>query len=154
MGIIITTTAKIYANSLIEISDDYILIKKELETVINIVKSSNELSAAIENPAISRDTKFEIIENVYKDQVDSRIINFIKILVDKNKFNLLEEIYQAYSNKSDELQNIKRVEVVSAVDLNEDWKIKITDRLKAKLNKNVQITEKEKSPKAFTLIVS
>ena len=59
------------------------------------------------------------------------------ILIDKKRFNELTQIIQAYNDEVDIINNIKRVEVYSAVEVSEDRKQRLIDKLQNKLKKNV-----------------
>ncbi len=136
-----STSPKNYAKALAEIAKDNVMsyedIKHNLDTVILILQSSSELQMTLENTAISNSAKIDIINEVFKNQINDKIINFLKILVNKSKFNELPLIIDEFNKILDNVNNIKRVEVVSAVQLTEDQKNKITEKLKNKLNKNI-----------------
>ena len=129
----ISTSAQNYADSLIKVGQDGIMtydaILTDLNTIREITSSSQELIDVMESPAISVNTKDEIINNVFSNQINEKLINFLKVLIDKKRFYELNEIIEAYSNKVDEIHNIKRVEVVSAVE--------VSDKLQNKLNKTI-----------------
>ena len=136
-----STSPKNYAKALAEIAKDNVMsyedIKHNLDTVILILQSSSELQMTLENTAISNSAKIDIINEVFKNQINDKIINFLKILVNKSKFNELPLIIDEFNKILDNVNNIKRVEVVSAVQLTEDQKNKITEKLENKLNKNI-----------------
>lgn len=133
----ITTSSKIYANSLISVNTDYDKVLDELKLVSEVIKNSKDLSETLKNPAISKQTKFEILEEVFKTRIDEKILNFLKVLLDKDKFGEFDEIYAAYLQMYDDIKNIKRVKVVSAIDLSDNWKTKITEKLNQKFQKTV-----------------
>ena len=122
----ISTSAQNYADSLIKVGQDGIMtydaILTDLNTIREITSSSQELIDVMESPAISVNTKDEIINNVFSNQINEKLVNFLKVLIDKKRFYELNEIIEAYSNKVDEIHNIKRVEVVSAVEVSDNRK--------------------------------
>lgn len=132
-----TTTAKTYAESLIQADNNYQAVLNDLNTITEIMGKAPDLVLALENPSISLQTKFEIIDEVFKNQVGEKITNFLKILVDKKRFKELNEIIIAYSENIDEINNIKRVEVISAVELSDEQKQKTIEKLQKRLQKNV-----------------
>lgn len=135
----ITTSAITYANSLAEADKNYDEILSDLNTVYEVIKSSKDFVLTMENPTISIDTKYEIIDEIFKKELNEKVLNFIKILVEKNRFNEFEQIIQAYSNEIDEINNVKKVEIVSAVELSELQKQKIIERLQTRLQKDVKV---------------
>ena len=133
----ISNTDKIYSDSLIQTGLGYDTVLKDLQKVIDIINSSSELNNVLTNPSINNDKKNDIIESVFKLQVDDKIVNFLKILTDKNKFKELKAIYASYMQTVDKMQNIKRTDIISAINLSDEWKNKITEKLQQKFNKKV-----------------
>lgn len=137
----ISLSAKNYADALVKLGKDGVLsfddIYKNLEIVNEITSLSPDLVNVLENPTISVDTKNSIVEEVFSNQIDSHIKDFLKILIEKNRFNELKGIIEAYSVELDNINNIKRVEVTSAIDLKEETKQRIIEKLQTKLQKTV-----------------
>ena len=133
----ISKSAITYANSLIEAANNYEQILNDLRTVQNITSQSKDFNDVMLNPTISVSTKNEIIDEIFKNQINEKVINFLKILADKKRFSELNEIISAYSEKVDEINNIKRVEVISVVELSDEQKQKTIERLQNRLKKNV-----------------
>lgn len=133
----ISQTAKTYADALIETNQSNDDILKDLETVSQIIENSNDLKTVLNTPAVPVEQKIEIINDIFKSQVSQNILNFLKILAEKKRFNEFEEIFQAFKNKFDKIQGIKRVTVISAIELSDEYKTRITDKLKEKLKKNI-----------------
>ncbi len=132
----ISTSAITYAKSLFEADKNAL---SDLLTVNEAINSSKDFELTMLNPSISLQTKYEIIDEIFKKDLNEKVLNFIKILVEKNRFNEFEQIIQAYSNEQDELNNIKRVEVVSAVELSENQKQKTIEKLQTRLQKEVKV---------------
>ena len=59
------------------------------------------------------------------------------MLIEKNRFDELNQIIAAFSSDVDEINNIKRVEVVSAVEVSDDRKQRLIEKLQNKLQKTV-----------------
>jgi len=137
----ISLSAKNYADALTQVAQDNIVsyeeIIRDLEIINTIISKSADLSEVLLNPTISEDTKNSIIDEVFKNQINIKIIDFLKILIDKKRFNELDTIIEAFKKELDKKNNIKRVEITSAVELNESIKQKITDKLENKLQKKV-----------------
>lgn len=133
----ISTSAETYADSLIKADENFELILNDLIEIKEIISQSDEFNNVMENPSIQNETKFEIIDEIFKNKINDKLVNFLKILVEKNRFNEFNQIIQAYSNKTDNINNIKRVEVISAIDLTEDQKSRINEKLHTRLQKNI-----------------
>ena len=128
----ISQTAKIYADALTKMSQDgsvtYDDILKDLETVSTILKSSADLKNVLITPAVPTEQKQEIITDVFTNQISPNMVNFLKILAEKKRFGEFEEITEAYKEELDEINGIKRIAVISAVDLTEKKKKKIINK--------------------------
>ena len=137
----ISLTAKNYADALVKIGQDNVLsysdILYNLESVKEICESSNEFDNVLKNPAVSDDVKYSIIDEVFKKDINEKIIDFIKVLIEKKRFNEFNGIVEAYRDELDIINNIQRVSVTSAVPLNDDMKQRITDKLQKRLQKNI-----------------
>lgn len=133
----ISTSAETYADSLIKADENFEQILNDLNEIKEIISQSDEFNNVMENPSIQNEIKFEIIDEIFKNKINDKLVNFLKILVEKNRFNEFNQIIQAYSNKTDNINNIKRVEVISAIDLTEDQKSRINEKLHTKLQKNI-----------------
>ena len=132
----LTTASKIYANALIDLGTfDETL--KDLNVISEICSNSIDLVQVLENPTISVETKYELIDEVFSKDISEKTRNFLKILVEKKRFNEFEKIKNAYLEDLDDIKNIKRVNVVSAIDLSDNKKQEIVEKLKTKLQKDI-----------------
>lgn len=136
-----STSSKNYAKALAELSSDNILsfenIANDLNIVSDILNNSKDLQNTLENITISQKIKNDIINEVFKNQINEKIINFLKILVDKSKFNEFFEIKKEFDKILYDVNNIKRATVKSAVTLSENQKTRIIEKLQSKLNKTI-----------------
>ena len=136
-----TTSSKNYAGALAEIAADNVIsydgIKNDLNTVSAIIKNSPDLKNVLENITIATEVKNSIIDEVFRNQVNDKIVNFLKILTNKNKFNDFEDIKSDFETIYNDVNNIKLVDVTSAVALSEDQKQRVVEKLQAKLNKKI-----------------
>jgi F-type H+-transporting ATPase subunit delta len=133
---IISTISKIYAKALLDSSSDKNScekIRKQLEEISEVLKSSADLKIVMENSSISILKKLEIIESVFRDKIEVKVLNFLKVLVEKNRFNEFEGIKLAYVEMVDDLSNFKHVIITSSVPLNFENKSNILFKLQHKL---------------------
>lgn len=137
----ISLTAKNYANALVKLGQDNVIsyddILNNLEIISEICTQSKDLTGVLENPAISDETKFSIIDEVFTKYVNEKIRDFLKILIEKKRFKELEGIVAAYQEELDKINNLQRVEVISAVELDDNSKQRIIEKLQKRLQKNV-----------------
>lgn len=132
-------TAKRYSDALLDLSQDSDKIRKELEEIVDTLSSSQDLKDFMSNPVISIEDKKSVIEKIFAGKIDKTLLNFLKLLVDKDRFNLIDEILESYSKDVDKQKNIQKVSVISAIELDEELKSKLINKLAQKLNKNIEL---------------
>ena len=152
-----TIIAKRYAEALIEFGKSeqlsYVAISTDLAAIQSVLSHSKDLYETLTNPLISVQDKEYVIDKVFEKDVDVLIRNFLKLLVEKNRFDLINDIIQLYNTILDDINEIARIEVISAVELNDTEKLKIQDKLTEKLNKQISIKYKTDSSVIAGLIV-
>ena len=130
--------AERYAQSLIDLgkNDDlsYVAIATDLAAIQLILNRSKDLYDALTNPLVNVEDKENIIDSVFVKDVDKLIINFLKLLVERNRFNLIYDVIAKFNLLLDDVNNVARVEVVSAVSLNENEKNIILEKLSQKIS--------------------
>lgn len=137
----ITSISKIYADALYKFSQDGVLslddITADLEKVSLICLSSSELTNTLNNPTVLTETKLQIIEEVFSNDLHSEMKNFLKILVQEKRFQEFDAIKASFQNILDDINNIKRIDIVSAVELTEEKRLAIVEKLQNKLQRNI-----------------
>lgn len=134
MGNIITYSAQNYAEALFETGKDF---AADLNTVLEVMKTSADFMNIMSNPAIDLNVKYSILDEIFKNKIDEKVLQFVKILTEKNRISELEEILTAYNERVNEAEGIKPVEITSAIELSEDFKTRITNKLTEKLGKTI-----------------
>lgn len=131
-----------YAQALLELVSDNLSkedILKELLDITESVKDSGDLNKVMTSPVISDDEKKNVISKLFENTTNKVILNFLKLLIDKNRFSMLESITKEYKNEINRLNNLLSINVTSAIDLTEDEKSAIKDKLSNILNKNIEL---------------
>jgi len=138
----IPISAKNYSEALIKTVQDNVMsyedLSKDLSAIQEILTSSQDLTFTLENPAISDEVKCSIVDEVFKNEIHAELLNFLKVLIEKKRFAEFAQIKADYEARLDEINNVQSVEVVSAVELSEDYKNKILQKLGEKLQKNIR----------------
>lgn len=129
--------SKNYAKALIEEAKEtgeYTYFCNQLEEVSNVMKNSADLRIVMANSAISVSKKIEIVDEIFNEKIDVKLLNFIKILIEKNRFNEFESIREIFEEEVSKLSNKKRVEITSPIELNFENKTNVLFKLEHKLN--------------------
>lgn len=132
----VSTISKSYAKALLDVANESILSEKfrtQLDEILQVLSTSEDLRIVMANTSISIAEKLEIIDAVFADKIDKKLLNFLKILVEKGRFNELEAINLAYIEMVENLSNIKTVEISSPIALNFENKSNVLFKLEHKL---------------------
>ena len=70
-----------------------------------------------------------MIENIYGGKINDELLNFLKILIDKNRTSSIFDIKNVYANLLDQQRNVKRVVIESVVELTDEHKTKLIHKL-------------------------
>lgn len=109
----------------------------ELEIFTSLLEQNGDLRGFLDNPIFAQADKVAILEQIIeKIEVSPLTANFLKLLVDKRRINVLPEIRNFFQHYMDEVLGKIRVKVTTAYELSDD----LTVQMKAKME---EITEKQ-----------
>jgi F-type H+-transporting ATPase subunit delta len=129
-----------YANALMDISEEnnsFEQVVQDITFISNTLESSKELRNVLVSPIISSEKKSDILMELFSSSVSDEVLNFLKFLVLKCRENILFEITKRFLSLSDEKIGRVKVDITSAVDLDESQKSKIKNKLEEMINKKV-----------------
>lgn len=132
--------AKRYSEALVETGTETAGIQKiydELIFVQQTLFSSDDLREFLENPIITHLDKHDVINKIFSNSVSAVVLNFLILLVDNNRFNIFDSVLVEYLNKMDQINNIVKARVFSAVELEDSMKVKLIEKLENKISKKV-----------------
>lgn len=147
--------AKRYSDALIDVAqsknelDD---VYSDLQTVSEALSSVDELNAFLSHPVIPLSEKKDMVKSVFEGKIKEDTLNLLFILLEKNKINLINTILYCFEESMDEAKNILKVSVISAVEVDDDLKLKLKEKLENKLNKAVKF-EFEMNPEIIAGLV-
>lgn len=126
-----------YAKALFELSSDkYELILEQLEIINKIILENEDLRKFLEHPKITIEEKKEVFQKSLVN-FEEVVVNFIYVLIDNKRINLLDSIIKLYKELYNEANNIMEFELVSSTPLLDGDIQEIKDILKVKYNKNI-----------------
>jgi F-type H+-transporting ATPase subunit delta len=114
-------------------------IKQNLAVFVEAFSSIADLRNALESPALNAEVKRKVIAEVAgKMGLDVAVRNFIYLVVDHRRTEILPEIEQAFLSELNERLGIVDAEVTSAHELNDDEKRHLNTVLEQRTGKKVQ----------------
>ena len=119
---------------------------EELSLFNNFLQAEEKLRLILINPAIHPKQRTSIVEEIAKRLgLSEVIINFLRILVEKNRIKALPDLLQIYRDLLDEAMGRARAVLYTPFDLSEERIKVITRSLEEKVEKKI-IMRVEKDP--------
>ncbi|MDM8533823.1 ATP synthase F1 subunit delta [Clostridiaceae bacterium HSG29] len=129
-----------YANSLFEVAAEMDVldnVSKELNFVTETFKTQKDFYQFFISPKVSKTKRKEVIGNVYKDRLSNEVYNFLKLLIDKDRATEIFSIKLFFDALLDKNRNVKRVVVESVMELTDEHKRKLIEKLSKSTNSEI-----------------
>lgn len=137
----LTTIARPYAKAAFE----YALAAQkvtEWASMLDFVAqavNNEQVSAFINNPALSAEEKGAVVLKVSADKLDDKVENFIKLLARNHRLEAIPAIKQRFEILKAEYEKATEVEVTSSSELSDDQLQRLAEKLEAKLGRKINI---------------
>ena len=138
----INVVASRYAEALFQIGEEENLVDllySELKAVVDIFSINEQFFNIIKSPIISKKEKIELIDKIFSKGLNSNSINFLKILIEKNRISFIADIAMSYKERLNEKNNIIEGTVITAIPMNQNEINELAKELSKKYNKNVTL---------------
>ena len=134
-----TQASKNYALALFDLALENNQMSEYNEQLFDILKQlqqSEDLMRVMSHPKIKKDEKKDLIHKIFK--CDEMINNFIQLLIDKNRFDCFEGIFNEFNLLVNKKLNIEIAYITSASELDKKSLGDIVDFLEKRFNKKIQ----------------
>lgn len=124
--------SKTYGQALFELALEENALEQILEEeafVKEVFAENEDLVTLLNHPKISKDEKIQVVENIFKSKISDTMVGFLVTVVTKERYDELNNIFQYLEEKVKEYKNIGVVSVTTAVELTEEQKVQLTNRL-------------------------
>ena len=101
----------------------------EVKQLLELINDSPELEKALSSPILETDAKKKIILEIFSNKINSSLLNFLKLLADRQRIGILTSILDRFLEIYRENSNIALATVTSAVELTEEQKGLITQKI-------------------------
>ena len=139
-----TILAKRYAKAIFTIGQEqgnYEQYHEVLQGLAGLFAETPEFADALTNPLYPMEVKEKVMTGIVASMgVDTVMGNFLNLLVQKKRAEILPEIADAYKTMVDEAKNISHGNVISAVELSDELKANIQTVLEKLTGKKVKLT--------------
>nr|QCI08371.1 ATP synthase CF1 subunit delta [Ptilothamnion sphaericum] len=134
---IMSKVATPYAEALLELAKEYNLFPKtaeDLSTVSTTLSNSLDLQNILSNPVINILVKKNILEQLFKNQINDFVLNFLLVLVDRRRISLLSTIIDKYLELVYRIESIVVIYLFTAIAFNEIQQDALTEKIKNMTN--------------------
>ncbi len=104
-------------------------IIEEVNVVKEAMEKNPDLLKLLSHPKIKKEEKISVIENIFKGRVSDSLVGFLVIVVQKDRYDDLDGIFEYFVAKVREYKNIGVASITSAVELAEEQKKPVEQRL-------------------------
>ncbi len=102
-----------------------------VRSLLNFLNESQELKRFLGNPIVKAEDKKAVLQRMVGNDIEPYMRNFLMLLVDRGRIIFLEQIGKQYLALLRELNQTVLAEVTSIVELNEDQKNTVRERVKS-----------------------
>jgi len=121
-----------YAEALLQVVNENSQTEEmvsEVKQLLELINDSPELEKALSSPILETDAKKKIINEIFSKKVNSSLLNFLKLLADRQRIGILTSILNRFLEIYRENSNIALATVTSAVELTDEQKGLITQKI-------------------------
>lgn len=104
-------------------------IIEEVNIVKEAIAKNPDLLKLLSHPKINKEEKISVIENIFKGRVLDSLVGFLVIIVQKDRYDDLDGIFEYFIAKVREYKNASVASVTSAVELTEEQKKQVEQKL-------------------------
>lgn len=136
------TVEKRYAKALFEIAEKEAKldnVEEDLNLITRVVHSDKEIESFIYHPQVDGSAKKEVIDSALSDKVSIISKNFLFLLIDNNRLEILDGVQKQYVKLANNARGIVEIEAISVAPLNETDKNNIIKLFADKLGKKIQL---------------
>ncbi len=137
-----------YAQALLEVAKKNNQVEpvlKETQLFSQQWQENKKLKVFLSNPDLTKEEKKQFFEHSFARLISRTFLNFLYILIDKNRLDYLPDMAEMYRKLSYELKGIEEVVAVSAHPIDRELLDTLKNRLKKIINKEVKL-EPEVNP--------
>jgi len=114
--------------------------REQLLQFISVLSHEQDARLLLENPTVSAERRKDLVKRIGDAlALDIPIQNFLGLLIDRNRLDLLDEITSTYAALLDEKLGIVKARITSAQDLDSRQRDEVAARLQAVTGKKVRM---------------
>ena len=104
-------------------------IVSQAKEILQLIADSPELEKALSSPILEKESKKKILIQLFSDKINYSLLNLLKLLADRQRIGILVPILERFLEIYRENSNIALATVTSAVELSDEQKDLITQKI-------------------------
>ena len=123
-----------YAEALMSLAQDSNLVDQfgeDAQTILETMEASDEFSSLMVSPVFEAAQKKAVVRQVFEGKLQGNMLNFLMLLVDRKRESYISGICKRYQELLRDLKKIVLAEVTATVELNDEQRQSITEKVKA-----------------------
>lgn len=123
-----------YAKSILDLATELNqldAVYADMKLLQEIGKTNPDFTALLRSPIVKPTTKEKILDAVVAGRISNITATFIKLLVNKNRENVLPEIANAFIEQYNTLKGIYKIKLTTATPVGDDVKEYIINKVKS-----------------------
>ena len=132
----------VYAKALLgvgEKSGNTQQLLEELSAIAEAVSNQPNLNSTLQSPQVGSEEKLKLVGKIFEKKVSAPMMNFLKVLVGKDRFDCVAAISAAAKKLNDEKSGEVQATVTTAEEISASAKDEIAKQLSKKLGKKVKL---------------
>lgn len=127
-----------YAKSLIDFEEKNFL--KDFDVLLTVLKSNADTIFLLKAQHLKRYYLMDFVDVITDTlKLQKEFSSFLKVLIDNNRLSLLEDIARCYKTLWHKKQNIRNIDVYSAIKLSEQEMIAAEEKIKSFFSEKLNI---------------
>lgn len=114
-------------------------ISEDIEFVSSVLKENPNLERMLENPVVKPEIKSSILEEIFKNKVNSETMDFLLFVIKKKREEILTSILEKFKDLRDKELGYVNVNVRVASEFTVSQKDDLKNKLQNALKKNVRM---------------
>ena len=133
-----------YAEALLMTAEELHVLKdvnNDLTIIQHILRESREFQLFLKSPVIKKEKKQEVIKAAFGSLVHSLTFQFLFLLMEKEREDVLPSVIESFFRLQDEMLGIIHVHITTARELSQQQAVQLKQRFEAYSKKKVQIDQ-------------
>lgn len=128
----ITKAARRYTIALYEVAKDkgkLDAVAGDIANILGKINSNKDLELFFASPIVNKNKKLSIVKDIFSNNVSDLTMDFLNLLIERRREALTKGIFEDFLNLKKEKEGIVDVQVKTSVQLNDDEKSKMKQKI-------------------------